>query len=393
MPSRSGPGPGLVLISASDTDLLAAQASPGVSWRLANPARTSAADLPALLDGAFCVVVRLLGGRRSWPEGLEAVLASGLPAVVLSGEPAPDAELMALSTVPAGVATEALAYLREGGPRNLAELARFLSDTILLTGEGFEPPEVLPDYGRQRPSRRAAAPARPPRRGDRVLPLARGRREHRVRRHAGRRGRGRRGQRGAGVLRLAARRAPGVLRPAGGGGRGHRDRARGGRDGGGGRVRGRGRRRLGRGRAGRAGRPGAAGPVPDHAPGSVGGVQRGAHPDGRGHAGGGARVRRPPDHGAVLVQGGRPGRGAGLHRRPGTGRPGGGHRGGARPAPARPGRGPAAGHHAVLLPDQARPDRQRGRAGHPRLGRGPAPGAARGRLRPGRRGSPTTATR
>ena len=109
-----------------------------------------AADLPALLDGAFCVVVRLLGGRRSWPEGLDAVLASGLPAVVLSGEPAPDAELMSLSTVPAGVATEALAYLREGGPRNLAQLARFLSDTILLTGEGFDPPEVLPPYGRHR---------------------------------------------------------------------------------------------------------------------------------------------------------------------------------------------------------------------------------------------------
>ena len=102
---------GIVLISASDTDLLAAQAAQlaqtapaaklaqsaessfgeqgGADWRLANPARTAAADLPALLDGAFCVVVRLLGGRRSWPGGLEAVLASGLPAVVLSGEPAP----------------------------------------------------------------------------------------------------------------------------------------------------------------------------------------------------------------------------------------------------------------------------------------------------------------
>ena len=151
------PSSGIVLISASDTDLLAAQAAqvtqarsgePGSTpWRLANPARTAPADVPALLDGAFCVVLRLLGGRRSWPEGLDAVLASGLPTVVLSGEPAPDAELMSLSTVPGGVAAEALAYLREGGPANLAQLARFLSDTILLTGEGFEPPEVLPSYG------------------------------------------------------------------------------------------------------------------------------------------------------------------------------------------------------------------------------------------------------
>ncbi len=144
--------PVILLLSASDTDLLAARASGG-RWRLANPARTSPAGLPELLDGVFCVVVRLLGGRRSWPDGVAAVLASGLPVIVLSGEPAPDAELMSLSTVPAGVATQALAYLREGGPSNLAQLARFLSGTIRLTGEGFDPPAQLPAHGRhgQRP--------------------------------------------------------------------------------------------------------------------------------------------------------------------------------------------------------------------------------------------------
>ena len=54
---------------------------------------------------------------------------------------------MALSTVPAGVAAEALGYLREGGPENLRELARFLSDTVFLTGEGFDPPRPMPAYG------------------------------------------------------------------------------------------------------------------------------------------------------------------------------------------------------------------------------------------------------
>ena len=142
----TGAAPAILLLSASDTDLLAAR-SGGGPWRLANPARTDPADLPALLRGAFCVVVRLLGGRRSWEDGLQAVLASGLPAVVLSGEAVPDAELMSLSTVPAGVATQALAYLREGGPGNLTQLARFLSDTILLTGEGFDPPAELPAHG------------------------------------------------------------------------------------------------------------------------------------------------------------------------------------------------------------------------------------------------------
>jgi cobaltochelatase CobN len=136
----------LVLISASDTDLLAARAS-GVPWRLANPARTGPDDVAGLLGGAFCVVVRLLGGRRSWQAGLDAVLASGLPVIVLSGEQDVDASLMAASTVPAGVATQALAYLREGGPGNLAQLASFLSDTLLLTGTGFEPPAALPEHG------------------------------------------------------------------------------------------------------------------------------------------------------------------------------------------------------------------------------------------------------
>lgn len=137
-----------LMLSASDTDLLAARSGSG-PWRLANPARTNPEDLPALLEGVFCVVVRLLGGTRSWAdgEGLRAVLASGVPVVVLSGEPVPDAGLMALSTVPAGVAAQALAYLREGGPANLTQLARFLSDAILLTGEGFEPPAGLPEHG------------------------------------------------------------------------------------------------------------------------------------------------------------------------------------------------------------------------------------------------------
>src|SRR5579863_5086210 len=111
------------------------------------------------MEGAYCTIVRLLGGRRSWPDGLAEVLAGGLPVVVLSGEPDPDADLMASSTVPAGVAAQALAYLREGGPANLAELARFLSDTLLLTGEGFAPPVALPAHGRH--GDRAQLPGRP----------------------------------------------------------------------------------------------------------------------------------------------------------------------------------------------------------------------------------------
>ncbi|MBQ1032196.1 cobaltochelatase subunit CobN [Micromonospora sp. C97] len=136
----------ILLLSTADTDLLAARAS-GADYRLANPARVTVDEVPALLDGVALVVVRLLGGRQAWPDGLAAVLATGVPTVVLGGEATPDAELMASSTVPSGVATQALAYLVEGGPDNLGQLARFLSDTVLLTGEGFAPPARTPAYG------------------------------------------------------------------------------------------------------------------------------------------------------------------------------------------------------------------------------------------------------
>ncbi len=138
--------PVLLLLSTADTELLAARAS-GALYRTANPARLEPAGLSALLDGAAVVVLRLLGGRRAWAEGVDALVASGRPVVLLGGESAPDAELMAASTVPAGVASEALAYLAAGGTDNLRELYRFLSDTVLLTGEGFGPPTPAPEFG------------------------------------------------------------------------------------------------------------------------------------------------------------------------------------------------------------------------------------------------------
>jgi cobaltochelatase CobN len=148
----------ILLLSTSDTDLLSARAS-AAEYRLANPARTSVADLPALVDGVDLIVVRILGGYRAWEEGLDALLAGPLPVVLLGGEQAPDAELMRLSTVPAGVAADAHAYLAHGGPANLAELHHFLSDTVLLTGHGFAAPEPTASWGRlERTSRRTDGP-------------------------------------------------------------------------------------------------------------------------------------------------------------------------------------------------------------------------------------------
>ena len=136
----------IALLSTSDTDLLSARAS-GADFVVANPSRLDVDSIPELLAGAHLVVVRILGSVRQWEDGFAAVAASGLPLVVLGGEQSPDAELMGHSSVPIGVAADAHRYLAEGGPINLAQLHGFLSDTVLLTGAGFDPPTVIPVWG------------------------------------------------------------------------------------------------------------------------------------------------------------------------------------------------------------------------------------------------------
>lgn len=194
----------VLLLSTADTDLLAARAAATdtVTYRVGNPSRVDAAlDLPALLDGADLAVVRLLGGRRIWEEGLAALAASGVPTVLLGGESVPDAELMAMSSVPAGIVAESLRYLVEGGPANLTELARFLSDTVLMSGEGFEAPRRMPEYGLHGSYGDRHVDEQADRRGP-LLPRARTLREHRLRGDTVRRDRGQGRQRACGVLRF-----------------------------------------------------------------------------------------------------------------------------------------------------------------------------------------------
>ncbi|MCG5433387.1 cobaltochelatase subunit CobN [Mycobacterium sp. MYCO198283] len=138
--------PTVLLLSTSDTDLITARAS-GADYRWANPARLLLDELPALLAGVDVVVVRILGGYRAWEDGIDAVTAAGVPAVVVSGEQVPDADLMDRSTVPAGIALQAHVYLAQGGVENFRQLHAFLSDTVLMTGVGFAPPETIPSWG------------------------------------------------------------------------------------------------------------------------------------------------------------------------------------------------------------------------------------------------------
>ncbi|MDQ1321298.1 MAG: cobaltochelatase CobN [Actinomycetota bacterium] len=148
----------MLLLSTSDTDLIAARAG-GAAYRWANPSRLVDGELPELLAGADVVVVRILGGYRAWPDGIDAVLASGLPTVVVSGEQAPDADLMRRSTAPAGVAVQTHGYLAQGGVENLRQLHAFLCDTLLMTGFGFAPPAATPTWGvLERPASHSEGP-------------------------------------------------------------------------------------------------------------------------------------------------------------------------------------------------------------------------------------------
>ncbi|HLH66733.1 MAG TPA: cobaltochelatase subunit CobN [Solirubrobacteraceae bacterium] len=147
----------LRVLSTADTEILAVATAvrrlpagfPQVLW--ANPANLQARDVEGLLDGARVVVCRILGGRRGWVEGFDRLRARcqlrGVALIALGGEAEPDAELTALSLAPAGAVAQAGEYLRHGDVDNVEQLLRFLADTFLLSGYGFEPPHEVPDCG------------------------------------------------------------------------------------------------------------------------------------------------------------------------------------------------------------------------------------------------------
>ena len=68
--------PTVLLLSTSDTDLMTARAS-GARYRWTNPSRLVDGELDTLLDGVDVVIVRILGGYRSWQQGIDAVVGHG----------------------------------------------------------------------------------------------------------------------------------------------------------------------------------------------------------------------------------------------------------------------------------------------------------------------------
>lgn len=151
----------LRFVTTADTEILATAAAvaqlpddfPDV--RCANPgtARTDdAAFVDEILDGGARVVLcRILGGRRGWVGGFdllrERCRERGIALLALGGEAAPDAEMTGLSLAPAGAVAQAGEYLRHGDVDNVQQLLRFLADTFLLEGFGFEAPREVDDLG------------------------------------------------------------------------------------------------------------------------------------------------------------------------------------------------------------------------------------------------------
>jgi len=118
---------------------------------------------PQALDGflagtasrASLVVLRLLGGKNAFEEGVQRLAAlcreRGVPFVACPGEATRDPALEAASTAPAAVVARAYEYLVHGGTENLRHLLLFLSDTLLGTSHGYGPPLPLPWDGIWRP--------------------------------------------------------------------------------------------------------------------------------------------------------------------------------------------------------------------------------------------------
>jgi cobaltochelatase CobN len=149
----------LRFVTTADTEILATAAAvrrlpegfPEV--RCANPNAADSTDelIETVIEGARVAVCRILGGRRGWPEGFDRLRARcherGIALIALGGEAQPDAEMTSLSLAPAGAVAQVGEYLRHGDVDNVEHMLRFLADTFLLEGHGFEPPHDVADLG------------------------------------------------------------------------------------------------------------------------------------------------------------------------------------------------------------------------------------------------------
>ncbi|HEU0070922.1 MAG TPA: cobaltochelatase subunit CobN [Alphaproteobacteria bacterium] len=167
-----GQTPGnIVYITAADSEIsLLANTHRGIpnapSLRLANLmalGHNYSVDLyvEKIVANAKIVILRLLGGRGYWPYGLGEIVAccraKRIRLACLPGDDAPDADLMADSTIPAEAVHRLWRYMAEGGPENAANLLRYAADLGVRQTDWQEPKPLLRagvywPGGKERPS-------------------------------------------------------------------------------------------------------------------------------------------------------------------------------------------------------------------------------------------------
>jgi cobaltochelatase CobN len=150
----------IMLLSHADTDLLTLIKA---SEMLPDDLRVSAFSLNALrnedqlsvlINGemvkARVIIVRCHGPLSCIP-GFERLRAAcierGQSLVLVSGCGENSSEFSETINVPADVMQSAAGYLALGGVQNFAELFRFLSDRLMLTGYGYAPASPMPEHG------------------------------------------------------------------------------------------------------------------------------------------------------------------------------------------------------------------------------------------------------
>ncbi len=154
-----GQTPGdIVFFSAADTELAclaqaqAALPADAPSLRLANLllfGHNLSVDkyVEDIVQQARLVVVRLLGGARYWPYGIEQVSdrcrRRGIALAVLPGDDQPDPELTALSTLDPPAVHRLWQYCVQGGPANARNLLLYAATLIGRAQEWREPATLL----------------------------------------------------------------------------------------------------------------------------------------------------------------------------------------------------------------------------------------------------------
>jgi cobaltochelatase CobN len=159
-PQRAPIASGIMLMSHADTDLLTLSktrellpAELEVKAYSLNALR-SQEQMEVLLAGevgsARVILLRVHGPLSSVPgyDLLRAMcLERGQSLVLVSGTGELSPEFSETVNVPEDVIETATKYLGFGGVNNFAELFRFLSDRLLLTGHGYAPPSRMPEHG------------------------------------------------------------------------------------------------------------------------------------------------------------------------------------------------------------------------------------------------------